>query len=333
MLSIGKLAAGQADYYLDQAAGRVSRAASVGSGVEDYYVAGHEAPGYWLGGGARRLGVAGGVDRDGLTRVLAGEHPATGAEIVADHARRVPGFDLTFSAPKSVSVLFGLGDESLRRTIRSEHESAVAEALGYMERVAARGRRGRGGAVLIEGEGFVAAGFRHRTSRAGDPQLHTHVLVANLVEGHDGRWSALDGRGFYQHAKTAGYLYEAALRERLTRRLGMQWTPTRNGIADVEGVPNAVLRAFSRRRAEVEAELRRRGESSAAAARMATLSTRRRKDYGVVPDESRRRVAASVRLGSGSIAARFVRFSGARARVAGPWSGSGCSSGSRGRRG
>ena len=285
MLSIGKLAAGQADYYLDQAASRVTRAGSVGSGVEDYYVAGNEAPGYWLGAGAARLELAGAIDRDALTRVLDGSHPASGTELVADHPRRVPGFDLTFSAPKSVSLLFGLGDEALRRTIRSEHETAVAEALGYMERVAARGRRGRGGRLLIDGDGFVAAAFRHRTSRAGDPQLHTHVLIANLVEGHDGRWSALDGRGVYQHAKTAGYLYEATLRQRLTRRLGVEWAPVRNGIADIDGVPANVLRSFSRRRAEVEDELRRRGESSAAAARMATLATRRRKDYGVVPDE------------------------------------------------
>jgi conjugative relaxase-like TrwC/TraI family protein len=285
VLSIGKLAAGQADYYLDQAGGRVSRAGAVAGGVEDYYVAGHEARGYWIGAGAWRIGVAGEVDRDGLTRVLAGAHPVSGSEIVADYARRVPGFDLTFSAPKSVSVLFGLGDEALRRVIRSEHEVAVGEALGYVERVAARGRRGRGGKVLIEGEGFVAAAFRHRTSRAGDPQLHTHVLIANLVEGHDGKWSALDARGIYQHAKTAGYLYEATLRQRLTRRLGVEWSGARNGIADIDGVPANVLRAFSRRRVEVEEELKRRGESSSAAARMATLATRRRKDYGVVPEE------------------------------------------------
>jgi conjugative relaxase-like TrwC/TraI family protein len=285
VLSIGKLAAGQANYYLHQAAGRVSRAASVGSGVEDYYVGGHEAPGVWTGAAASSVGVSGQVDGEALTRLLAGADPRTGAEIVPDRPGRVPGFDLTFSAPKSVSVLFGLGDEPLRRTIRSEHEAAVADALGYMERAAARGRRGRGGATVIEGSGFIAAAFRHRTSRAGDPQLHTHVLIANLVEAHDGRWSALDGRGIYQHAKTAGYLYEASLRVRLTRRLGVEWTPVRNGIADIEGVPAEVLRAFSRRRSEVEAELRRRGESSAAAARMATLATRRRKDYGVVPEE------------------------------------------------
>ena len=88
------------------------------------------------------------------------------------------------------------GGRSAARTTRR-----CAEALGYLERVAAHGRRGAGGAVSIEGSGFIAAAFRHRTSRAGDPQLHTHVLIANLVEGVDGRWSALDGRAIYQHAQ------------------------------------------------------------------------------------------------------------------------------------
>jgi conjugative relaxase-like TrwC/TraI family protein len=285
MVSIGKLAAGQADYYLEQAGGRVTRAASVGSGAEDYYVAGNEPPGVWLGGGSRRLGLVGEVERDSLVRVLEGQYSDDGRELAAPRAGRVPGFDVTFSAPKSVSVLFGIGDEPLRRAIRSAHEAAVADALGYLERTAARGRRGEGGHTSIATSGFVAAAFRHRTSRAGDPQLHTHVLIANLVEGTDGRWSALDGRGVYQHGKTAGYLYEASLRAHLTERLGVRWTAVRNGVADIDGVPNDVLRAFSQRRAEVEAELRRRGESSAAAARMATLATRRRKDYGVMPED------------------------------------------------
>jgi conjugative relaxase-like TrwC/TraI family protein len=285
VVSIGKLAVGQEGYYLEQAQGRVDRATSVGSGVEDYYVQGTEAPGYWLGLGSEHLQIVGEVDREALTRALQGHDPSSGRELVAPHVRRLPGFDVTFSAPKSVSVLFGLGDESLRRTIRSAHDAAVAEALAYLERVAANGRRGAGGSISIKGSGFIAAAFRHRTSRAGDPQLHTHVLIANLVQGVDGRWSALDGRAIFQHAKTAGYLYEARLRARMTERLGVEWTSVRNGIADVEGVPKEVLRAFSRRRAEIEAELLRRGESSAAAARMATLSTRQRKDYGVVPEQ------------------------------------------------
>jgi hypothetical protein len=132
---------------------------------------------------------------------------------------------------------------------------------------------------------MVAAAFRHRTSRAGDPQLHTHLLVANVVLGADGRWSTLDGRRIYAHAKTAGYLYEARLRSLLTRELGVAWGPVRNGIADIEGVPRPVLRAFSRRRAEIEAELERRGASSAGAAEVAALATRRAKDYGVTPEQ------------------------------------------------
>jgi conjugative relaxase-like TrwC/TraI family protein len=151
VVSIGKLAIGQEGYYLEQAQGRVDRASSVGSGVEDYYVQGAEAPGYWLGAGADRLDAIGVVDRQSLTRALEGQDPATGRELVAPHMRRVPGFDVTFSAPKSVSVLFGLGDERLRSIIRSEHDSAVAEAFGYLERVAANGRRGAGGAISIQG--------------------------------------------------------------------------------------------------------------------------------------------------------------------------------------
>src|SRR5919108_523192 len=93
--------------------------------------------------------------------------------------------------------------------------AAVSRRLGG--RVVDR-QAGGGGEELIAGVGLVAAAFRHRTSRAGDPQLHTHVLVANLIEGVDGRWSALDGRRLYAHAKTASYLYEARLRAELTRR-------------------------------------------------------------------------------------------------------------------
>ncbi len=280
MLSIGKLAVGHADYYLEQARRATTRARAVASGVEDYYVGGPEPAGEWIGGGAALLGLRGEVGGDELHRVLAGEHPGRGLPLARWNASRVPGFDLTFSAPKSVSVLFGVGDETMRRAILAAHDAAVADAFDYVERHAAVTRRGAGGVHRIAGRGLVAAAFRHRTSRAGDPQLHTHVLVANVTLGADGRWSALDGRQIYAHAKTAGYLYEARLRAELTRELGVEWTPVRNGIADVAGVPPAVLRAFSRRRVEIEAEMDRRGTRSAAAAQVATLETRRSKDYG-----------------------------------------------------
>lgn len=281
MLSIGKLATGQARYYLEQAERRVDRVTSVATGVEDYYVGGSEPDGVWVGAGGVALGATGRVTAEALRRVLEGVHPVAGEALGRHAAVRVPGFDVTFSAPKSVSVLFGIGDNALRQEIRDAHEVAVRDAFRYVEREVAVARRGPGGCVTVRGNGLVAAAFRHRASRAGDPQLHTHVVVANLVQAGDGRWSALDGRRLYAHGKTAGYLYEARLRSELTRRLGVEWTAARNGIADIVGVPSSVLHAFSRRRAEIEVELGRSGQSGARAAQAATLETRRRKDRGV----------------------------------------------------
>jgi conjugative relaxase-like TrwC/TraI family protein len=302
VLSLGKLAVGQADYYLEQAQGSVTRPGAVASGVEDYCLRGLEAPGTWVGSGTRALGLGGTVDALRLDRVLSGCAPASGEAFGRVVPRRVPGFDLTFSAPKSVSVLFGVGDDELRRAIQDAHDVAVGEALAYVEREAGVTRRGAGGAVAIAGRGLIGAAFRYRTSRAGDPQLHTHVLVANLVLGADGPWGTLDGRRIYAHAKTAGYLYEHRLRVLLTRALGFEWETVRNGIADVAGVSPEVRRAFSRRRVEIEAEMTRRGVTSAGGAQVAALATRTAKDYRVTPDglvpEWQKRAAALGLYGS-----------------------------------
>lgn len=155
--------------------------------------------------------------------------------------------------------------------------------LGYLERTACWTRRGAGGRQVLRGRGFVAGVFRHRTSRAGDPALHTHVVVGNMTEA-EGRWSALDGRLLYRHAKTAGYLYQAALRATLTEELGVQWTTVTNGTADVLGVPRDVIDQFSQRRAEILEHMAARGEHSAGAAQIAALETRRRKDHDVPVD-------------------------------------------------
>lgn len=285
MLSIGKLVAGQARYYLDQAEARVDVVDSIGDGIEEYYLGPTEARGQWIGAACRELGLDGPVEATALRRVLAGLDPQDGSPLRNAASRvRVAGFDLTFSAPKSVSVLFALGDEEMRSRVRAAHDLAAREALGHLERAAAAVRRGRAGAVVEEASGLVAAGFRHRTSRAGDPQLHTHVLVANLGRGLDGRWSALDGRRLYAHARTASFIYQAVLRSELTRTIGVEWTPVRKGIAEVVGIPRPVLRAFSRRRAEIEAALAEHGTSGARAAEAAALATRAAKDSRVTPE-------------------------------------------------
>ena len=278
MLSIGKLAEGQEGYYLD----------AVARGVEDYYLDG-EAPGRWLGTATALLGLAGEVDSEALATVLDGRDPTTGIPLRASAGGRVPGFDLTFRAPKSVSVVFGLAEADVAAVVAAAHDRAVDAALGYLERHATWTRRGHGGIEQIRGDGLVGAAFRHRTSRAGDPHLHTHVLVANAVRGTDGRWSTVDARHFYWHSKTAGYLYEAHLRSELTAHLGVCWTTAINGIADIEGVPVDVLGAFSTRRAEIEERLAIGGWSSPRAAEIAALTTRKAKQRDVDPAALRSR--------------------------------------------
>lgn len=274
VLNIGKLRTGGENYYLN----------SVAKGVEDYYLGSGEAPGYWTGSGAQDLGLSGEVTDLGVRYVLSGAHPESGAELVAPRkGERVPGFDLTFRAPKSVALLHALGPKEASNDVVSAHDAAVAASLGYLESVASGARRGKGGKVSIDSKGLIGAAFRHRTSRAGDPLLHTHVLVANLVQGSDGKWGAIDARHLYLHAKTAGYLYQAHLRWELTRRLGVQWGPMRNGAADLHGVPREVIRAFSRRRSEIELAA---GGSPATLRQgeVAALATRRAKDYDVNPE-------------------------------------------------
>jgi Ti-type conjugative transfer relaxase TraA len=280
MLSIGKLAAGPgaAGYYEE----------AVARGREDYYRGEGEAPGRWLGGGAERLGLAGPVNEGEVGRLLGGEHPSTGGLLGRSLSEgSVAGFDLTFKAPKSVSILAGIAPGHLRAALRECHETAVSDALAHLEREACRARRGKDGVVQVRGDGFIAAGFPHRTSRAGDPLLHTHVVVANRTLGPDGRWTALDARPMYKHAKTAGFVYQARLRHEVGRRLGLEWGEVAKGSADLAGFSRELIDHFSTRRKEIVRELALRGERSLLAAQTAALATRKGKDYGVPTERLR----------------------------------------------
>jgi len=141
MLNIGRMAPGGHDYYLEV----------VARGVEDYYLARGEAPGQWLRRGVELLGLQGRVEGAELAAVLAGDDPSTGVRLAAHPARKVPGFDLTFRAPKSVSLLWALADDRVGEEVREAHDAAVAAAVGYLEREAGWTRRGAGGCEAVRG--------------------------------------------------------------------------------------------------------------------------------------------------------------------------------------
>ncbi len=195
--------------------------------------------------------------------------------------KRRPGFDHALRPPKSVSILWALADADQRAAIRQAHREAVDEVVRYYEDqvIIARERGER-----IQTAGLVAAAFDHRSSRAGDPLLHTHVVVANLTLTVADHWRCLDARPLFDHSLSGGYLYQAHLRHLLTRRLGIEWGPVIEGMADIAGVPQAVIDEFSQRRDEIEDMLAESGHTSARARQKATLATRRPKDRTVDPD-------------------------------------------------
>jgi conjugative relaxase-like TrwC/TraI family protein len=291
MISIAKLRGGtvQACYYLERGAD---------CQPSGYYTNELELDARWCGRGADSIGLAGPITADQADRfasLLDGVLP-DGTVAARPVMRRNPkdpdgpkvnirrcALDLVVSPPKSVSVLFALAEPTASAAVVAAHEYAVAEALSYLERVAGHGLRGHQGdgkrASRIGTDGLIAAAFTHRTSREDDPQLHTHLVVANLVHGIDGGWSALDTRAFYYQARTAGCIYQAVLRGELTRTLGVSWSPVRRGVAEIAGIPRALRKHFSIRRDEIDAELERTGGSGRKAAQRAAYVTRRPKSH------------------------------------------------------
>ena len=227
---------------------------------EDYFVGHGEEMGRWVGLGAEVLDLSGDVTTDALSLLFGqGRNPSTGEALghpfPKNGAVPVAGYAISFSPPKSVSVLWALGDEATARLVREAHDAAVDSALLFLQDHAGFTRRGRGGAVQADTDGYVAAAFTHRTSRAGDPQLHTHVLVANKVRAStDGKWLALDGRELFEFQKAAGLVYKAGLRAELTARLGVRWRSIDvDGGGEIDGVPEALVAGFSKRREQVTA--------------------------------------------------------------------------------
>ncbi|QYG91000.1 relaxase domain-containing protein [Iamia sp. SCSIO 61187] len=226
-------------------------------GPVEYYLDPDEPAGRWWGRGRHALGLDGEVSGEDLRAVLEGHHPRSGARLgrrFGDSSAR--GFDATFSAPKSVSVLWALTpDQWVRAEVLAAHDAAVDAALAYLERHGAVTRRGTDGIDQVDTLGLTVALFRQHTSRTMDPQLHTHAVIATKIQDPTGRWLSLDARFLKQQQRTIGWVYDAALRSELTARLGLGWEPLDGGQADTTCVPESVRDLFSARSAQVESKL------------------------------------------------------------------------------
>lgn len=155
------------------------------------------------------------------------------------------GFDITWSAPKSVSALYAQGTAADRVAIDESIEAAVTAGMDYIEREGFRVRRN---GKPEQASRMLAASYRHNTNRALEPQLHEHVVVANMATNSLGETRAVDARGLFAHATTAGYLAGAELRSQLAARLGVPWAAPQKGLADIEGVDRQAIMAISSRR-------------------------------------------------------------------------------------
>ena len=297
---------------------------SVAKGRDDYYSGRGEAPGVWRGKGAAGLGLTGQVGSEALNEVLAGKRPGTEQKLRdRDRGGTVSAYDLTFSAPKSFSVLATIASDDMARQLIAAHESAVSAALEFVEGDVARVRRGAGGTELMAVKGIVAATYRHRMSRALDPQIHTHAVIANLAEGVDGSWTGLHSRRLFKMAKTAGTLYQSHLRAEVTRRTGLEWLEPVNGLAELAAVRPEHTHEFSRRRRAMLEAARAAGENleelTLRQRETFALSTRDRKDYSKDTVTWRTEVrarAAEVGLDHEAVAAVFRQGQEARVRWA-----------------
>lgn len=262
--------AGHADYYLDLAR-------------EDYYTEGGEPPGQWYGKGAEALGLTGKVERENLRSLFEGYGPDGQALVQnAGDPNRHSAWDLTFSAPKSVSVAWSQASPEIRQEIQAAHSEAVKAALSYLEDEAASTRRGKAGHEK-EPAAIVIATFEHGTSRAQDPQLHTHAVVANVAVREDGTTGALETKGIFAHKMAAGALYRAELSAQLEERLALT-SAKEKSCFELDNVPKSLREEFSKRRQEIEKVLEEKGTSGAVASKIANLESREVKQH--VPRET-----------------------------------------------
>ena len=267
VMSMHKLVACDGYAYLTRQVAAGDAGLEPGASLTAYYEATGNPPGRWCGTGLAALGIEPAhrvrdgdrVTEEAMAAVFRDGHdPATGETLGRGFGGENPvvGFDLTFTALKSVSALWGLGDDPTRAAVYAAHRAALGQALAFVERTVVRTRVGDGGCRQVGTRGMIAAAFDHWDTRAGDPNLHTHVVLANKVQGPDGLWRSLDGKAIYAAAVTVSELYDTLLADEVARRLPVAFSrrergPRRNPAFEVDGIDDDVLTLFSARAEQI----------------------------------------------------------------------------------
>lgn len=261
--SLSKLMAGTSTKYYTQTVSEV--ATDHGGGMASYYNTPGTPAGVWMGNGLgaihRQAGTA--ASKIDISRVYDNlSDPDTGRLLSRigqeriDAGEAVGGYDLTLTLPKSVDILWAAGDPHVRRTIMRCHKEAVQESVDWFEKREAYSRTGKGGIIKQHASGIIAAAFTHWDSREGDPHLHDHVLISNIVERADGNTGALDGKAVYSATVAISERHTNLLMDKLTDSLGVQWRQrempgTKSCVYDLVGIDDDLIDTFSRRNAEI----------------------------------------------------------------------------------
>ncbi|CAH2605967.1 Relaxase domain-containing protein (plasmid) [Rhodovastum atsumiense] len=231
---------------------------------DNYYTAEAEGPSAWWGAGATAAGFSGGVDAARFEAALRGELPdgtRLGTERNGEWQHK-PGWDLTWSAPKSVSLLALVGGDT---RLITAHDNAVRVAMAHIEGTQVHTRVRHGGDVaLVQTDNLAAALFRHDVNRNQEPQLHTHAVVRNATRTEDGQWRSIESRPMLKAIKASGEFYRAHLAAEI-RRLGYDIVPGKDGTFEIAGIGQETLDRFSSRSAQVEARLEDKGLTRATA--------------------------------------------------------------------
>ena len=217
------------------------------------------------------------IDLTSFRDLCAGIDPGTGRALVRGAGERHrAGWDITYSAPKGFSVLWAAADPDLRRQLEAIQAAAVDEALGFIvEEGLVEVRLGAGGRIKQPTAGLTVGRFSHYTSRAGDPNVHTHCVIMNVAKSRDGKLRTLETFKLHAACHLAGAAYRASMSARLAEAFGFEARPAGRGQFEIRGVPQVVLDAFSKRSQALEAALAEgRAGSSSAQKEIANLSTR-----------------------------------------------------------